>query len=400
MKIMKIITIIAIIIFVSLSKKSLLPMGKEIDNMEILKLVGLDYDNNEKENKAALSFMMEKEESSSNAEEAKKEYQEVITYKSISFTEAVRQMQFFSDKNLPGSHVKYFLIGEDTAKNNISDALDIISKDQEVRMAGHVYLTKDKTSQEFLEEIVSSEYKLAEKLASMEEKSGEKTIVNFLTLSDLLSKKLSEPKIYLVPALEISSTDKLTDIKGGEKEDNQNLKKSFNFYGYGIMKDNKLISYIDSKESIIYNILTNQSEGGNVDIETDKNEVISFGLNDINTDYSFEFKNDSLKKVNITINFRSNYEEVHTKENIMFTNEIDKYEKLQEEKIKEQVEKLIYKTKRLDLDIIGIGQKIKMKHPYKYRKLQDTFEKDYKNIEIEVKVNASIDRTYDMVEIN
>ena len=41
-----------------------------------------------------------------------------------------------------------------------------------------------------------------------------------------------------------------------------------------------------------------------------------------------------------------------------------------------------------------------MKHPFKYRKLQDTFEKDYKNIEIEVKVNASIDRTYDMVEIN
>ena len=89
MKVMKIITIVAIIIFVSLSKKSLLPMSKEIDNMEILKLVGLDYNNKEKEKKAALSFMMEKEESGTSEEESKKKYQEVITYKSISFTETV-----------------------------------------------------------------------------------------------------------------------------------------------------------------------------------------------------------------------------------------------------------------------------------------------------------------------
>jgi len=401
MRIIKIITIVAIIVFVSLSKKTLLPMGKEIDNIEVLKLVGLDYDKNQKENRAILSFMMEKEEGGTGSvDQSKKEYQQVMTYKTISFTEAVRKMQFYSDKNIAGSHVKYFLIGEEMARNNIDDALDIISKDQEVRMSGHIYLIKGSTSQAFLEEMVSSEYKVAEKLQSMEEKSSQKSIVNYLSFSDLLAKKLSEPSIYLVPALEINASDKLVEVKGGEKEEDESLEKSFNFYGYGIMKDTKLVDYIDNEESIIYNMLINKSEGGNIDIENSKGEVLSFGLNDIVTDYSFKFYKNKLKEVNISVNFRSNYEEVHTKEGIVYSEDINEYEKLQEEKIKKQVEDLIEKSQKIGLDIIGIGQKIKLKHPYKYRYVEDTFKDDYRKLDITVKVDASIDRTYDMVKIN
>lgn len=401
MKFIKIITIMVIIIFVSLTKKSLLPMSKEIDNMEVLKLVGLDYNENEVKDKAVLSFMMEKEEGGiGSAEQGKAEYQEVMTYKAISFTEAVRNMQFYSDKNIAGSHVKYFLIGEETAKNNIDDALDIISKDQEVRMAGHIYLVKNQTSQDFLEEMVSSEYKLAEKLQSMEEKSSQKSIINYLSFSDLLASKLSKPSIYLVPALEINDSEKLTDVKGSEKEDEETLNKSFNFYGYGILKDTKLIDYLDNNEAIIYNMLINKSDGGNIDIENDKGEVLSFGLNDITTEYKFIFSNNKLKKVNITINFRSNYEEVHTKEEIVYSSDIVEYEKLQEKKIKEKAQKLIEKSQELGLDIIGIGQKLKIKHPYKYEKIKEDFEDEYKNLQIEVNVKASIDRTYDMVKIN
>jgi len=401
MKLIKGITIIAIIIFVSLSKKSLLPMSKEIDNIEVLKLVGLDYNEKEKENKATLSFMMEKEEGGiGSAEQGKKEYQEVMTYKAISFTEAVRQMQFYSDKNIAGSHVKYFLIGEQTAKNNIDDALDIISKDQEVRMSGHIYLIKGQTSQAFLEDMVSSEYKVAEKLQSMEEKSTQKSIVNYLSFSDLLAKKLSKPSVYLIPALEMSSSEKLTDVKGSEKEGEETLEKSFNFGGYGIMKNTKLVEYINKEEAIMYNMLTNKSEGGNIDIENSKGEVLSFGLNDISTSYKFEFDNDKLKKLKITVKFRSNYEEVHTKEDIVYSKDIDKYEKLQEIKIKKQVESLIKKSQTLGLDIVGVGQNLKLAHPYRHEKLKNSFEKDYKKLEVEVKVEASIDRTYDMVKIN
>lgn len=401
MKLMKIITIIAIIIFVSLTNKSLLPISNEIDNMEILKLVGLDYNKEDDDTRASLSFMMEKEEGGIGSEgETKKEYQEVMTYKSTSFNEAVRQMQFYTDKNVAGSHVKYFLIGEETAKNNINNAIEKLAKDQEVRLSSHVYLVKGMTAQEFLEEMVSSEYKLTEKLISMEEKSSEKTITKELTLSELLSSKLSKSETYLIPVLTVNSSEELIEIKGGEEEQDESMKKRFDFYGYGIMKDNKLLSYINQDEAIIYNILINKAEGGNIDVETEDGNIISFGINDIETSYNFDFSNDELKQINIKVEFRSNFEEVQNEQDITKQNNMDEYEKLQEEKIKKQAKALIMKSQKLNTDILSIEQKIKIKHPYKYRKIESTFENNYQNININVEVKASIDRTYDIVEIH
>ena len=401
MKLMKIITIIAIVLFVSLTNKSLLPMSSEIDNMEILKLAGLDYDKDEKENKAILSFMMEKEEGGiGNADEAKKEYQEVMTYKGVTFNEAVRQMQFYSDKNVTGSHVKYFLIGEETAKNNIDNALEPLAKDEEVRLSSHIYLIKGMTSREFMEEIAGAEYKLTEKLQSMEEKGSEKTIINYMVLSELLSSKLSKTGTYLIPALEMDSSENLTMVSGKEKENEESHDKRFDFYGYGIMKKTKLIAYINQDESIIYNMLTNKLSGGNINISLENEETLSFGINDLKTSYSFDFCENELKKVNIKVEFRSNFEEVQTDEDITIEKNIKKYERLQEQKIKKQVEALIIKSKNWDLDILGIEQKLKIKHPYKYKNIEKSFDETYKYIDVNIEIDANIDRTYDIYKIN
>ena len=403
MKIIKIITILIIIIFVMLTSKSLLPMSKEIDDMEILKLVGLDYLENEtNDNQASLSFMIEKEEGGSEGgEETQKQQQKIMTYKAISFNEAVRSIQFYTDKTLPGSHVKYFLIGEDTAKNNIDKVLDILSKDQEVRLSSNVYIIKDMTSQEFLEKVVSSEYKLNDVLDNMERNNNQKTIVKYITISEILSSKLSDTEIYLIPTLEFTNNIKnVNEVKGSE-EGAKELTKQFEFYGYAIMKDNKLIDFLDDEEAIIYNMLINESNGGNVDVVNDKGEVVSFGINDISTDYSFEFDdNDKIKQIIVSLNFRSNFEEVLSEEDITDEKNIIKYEKLQEEKVKKQVEALVNKSQKLNLDIFSIGEKLNLKHPYKFRKIKDAFKKEYKNINIKVKVQVDIERTYDTYQIH
>lgn len=406
MKLMKFITIIAIILFVSLTNKSLLPMSSEIDNMEILKLSGLDYNKEDKTGKATLSFMMEKEEGGiGGADESKKEYQEVMTYTASSFNDAVRQMQFYTDKNIAGSHVKYFLIGEETAKSNIDNALEPLAKDKEVRLSSHIYLIKSMSAESFLNEVVNSEYKLTEKLMSMEEKSSEKTIINYLTLSELLSSKLSKNSTYLVPTLQIVSSDDLNIKKEEENESKseggQNKEKRFDFYGYGIMKGTKLISYINQDESIIYNMLINKFENGNIDIDVGSGGMISFGINDLKTDYNFKFNNKKgLKQININVEFRSNFEEVQTTEDITTEKNISKYERIQQQKIKKQIEELITKSQKLNIDILGIGQKLKIKHPYKYKVVEKSFQNNYKNMKINVRVKANIDRTYDIYQIN
>ena len=56
-KITKIATVIIIVLTISLCASKLLPQSKEIDQMEIIKVVGLDYEDNKKDGK--LQFLLQ-----------------------------------------------------------------------------------------------------------------------------------------------------------------------------------------------------------------------------------------------------------------------------------------------------------------------------------------------------
>lgn len=401
-KITKIITALIIILSFALCADKLLPQSKEIDNMEVIKVVGLDYEEEKSENKAVLSLMMDKENGDSQGESgggSKK--QEVIRYSAKTMNEALSKTQYYTDKFVEGSHIKFFVIGEETAKADIDKALDEISKDKEMRPSSHMYLIKDMKAYEFLENIVAFEYELSDKLESMEKKTENKTIIKALSISELLSGKLSERGIYLIPTLNyLTDDDNLSIIKEDGVEEAKKLEKQFDFYGYGIMKDTKLVDYLNEEEAIIYNMLMNYTNGGNIEIETDSEETISFSINNITTSYDFVFgENSSLEEIKIVVRFKSDFEEIYNEENPTSNDKIKEYESLQNEKIKQEVQSLIEKTKTLNLDILNVEEKLKLKHPYKYLKVKEVFNEKYNTLNISVDVQSQIERTYDMVKI-
>lgn len=401
-KITKIITALIIILSFALCADKLLPQSKEIDNMEVIKVVGLDYEEEKSENKAVLSLMMDKENGDSQGESgggSKK--QEVIRYSAKTMNEALSKTQYYTDKFVEGSHIKFFVIGEETAKTDIDKALDEISKDKEMRPSSHMYLIKDMKAYEFLENIVAFEYELSDKLESMEKKTENKTIIKALSISELLSGKLSERGIYLIPTLNyLTDDDNLSIIKEDGVEEAKKLEKQFDFYGYGIMKDTKLVDYLNEEEAIIYNMLMNYTNGGNIEIETDSEEIISFSINNITTSYNFVFgENSSLEEIKIVVRFKSDFEEIYNEENPTSNEKIKEYESLQNEKIKQEVQSLIEKTKTLNLDILNVEEKLKLKHPYKYLKAKEVFNEKYNTLNISVDVQSQIERTYDVVKI-
>lgn len=401
-KITKVITVIIIVVAFALNADKLLPQSKEIDNMEVIKVVGLDYEEkSENKEKAILSLMMDKENGDGQSESSSSsKKQEVIRYSAKTMNEALSKTQYYTDKFVEGSHIKFFVIGEETARTDIDKALDEISKDKEMRPSSHMYLIKDMKAYEFLENIVAFEYELSDKLESMEKKSGNKTIIKPLTISELLSGKLSDSGIYLIPTLNyVTADDNLSIIKEEGIEEAKKLEKQFDFYGYGIMKDSKLVDFLNEDQATIYNMLMNYTKGGNIEIETDSNEIISFSINNISTSYDFVFEESgALNTVNISVKFKSDFEEIYNEDNPTSNEKIKEYEKLQNEKIENEVKELVQKTKELNLDILNIEGKLKLKHPYKYRKVKDVF-KSYSKINITVEVQSQIERTYDVVKI-
>ena len=403
MKINKIATVIIIVLTISLCASKLLPQSKEIDQMEIIKVVGLDYeDTKEDGGKATVSFTMEKDDNSGDGENAQKQSktQEVMRYSARTCNEALKQMQFYTDKFVEGSHIKFFLIGEKTAREDIDKALDEISKDKEIRLSSHVYLVKDMNAYDFLENIISLEYELGEKLASMEKKIEDKTIVKPLAISELLSGKLSDTGVYLIPTLQyMSDSTDLEVTKENSSEQEEKLKKQFDFYGYGIMKENKLVEFLNKDEAIIYNMLINNATAGNIEIETESGKIISFGIENITSSYDFKFSNqDTLDRIVIKMEFKSNFYEIYNEDDPTKERKIDEYQKSQEKEVKKQIEKILTKTQQLNLDILNVEETLKLKHPYKYKNIKNTFKNEYKDLKFDVQVETKIERTYNVIK--
>ncbi|MDD2627430.1 MAG: Ger(x)C family spore germination C-terminal domain-containing protein [Clostridia bacterium] len=409
MKKIKIYVMLVIFILIAFGSKQLIPSKKEISALEIVKIIGLDYEE-KTDKKARISIVINKGTEIASSDATTEEdisTQEVLKYEEKSFNTAFRTAQFYNEKIITTSHVRHFLIGEETINKDIDKVIDRIARDPETRLTAKVYTVKDMTANEFLTKLISKGYYLSEKLDSIEDKKTYQTIMIPLKMIDLLEHKLSGNGIYLIPTLEIKEKKESKENKQEENEKNkkesneENKDLKFDFYGYSIMKRNKCIGYLNKKEAIIYALLKNKIDGGSIDITLKNKNIISFGITKVTGSTKFIFdSSDHLERIELKVNLVTSLDEVAGEGSIDNVGNIKKYEKLQEEKVEKQVYELINKSKNMNCDFLGIEKTLQIKHPYKYKKLQDNFNNAFKSLEFKINVNCKIDRTYDLIKID
>ncbi len=409
MKKIKVYVMLVIFILIAFGSKQLIPSKKEISALEIVKLIGLDYEE-KADKKAIMSIIINKGTEIASSEGTTEEdisTQEVLKYEEESFNTAFRTAQFYNEKIITTSHIRHFIIGEETINKDIDKVIDRIARDPETRLTAKVYTVKGMSANEFLTKLTSKGYNLSEKLDSIEDKKTYQTIMVPIKMIDLLEHKLSKDGIYLIPTLEIKEKEESKESKEeenekNEKENNEESKDiKFGFYGYSIMKRNKCIGYLNENEAITYALLKNKIDGGSIDIKLENENIISFGITKVTGSTKFKFNSfDSLEQIELNVNLVTSLDEVAGEGSIDDVKNIEKYESLQEEKVQKQIQELINKSKKMNCDFLGIEKLLQIKHPYKYKKIKENFSDKLNKTKFKVNVKFKIDRTYDLVKID
>lgn len=413
--------LIILLVFVLIQwNKKLMRNRIEITDLELVRVIGLD---NETKNNAQITFVRNKlnpsksssnsnEESSdssgsnvssSSATQTKQDASLSITIGGKTFNEIFRKAQTYTEKEIPGGHIDYFLIGEKTATTDIIETTDFIAGDSELRYSGRVYIVKGSSAREFLSQTVGLDYKLADKLDNMEVESKEMSYVSKFAFTDLLKAITKEDKICLVPTIELISLDNDAEAKETEGEksgghgdsntDKNNMNIDFDFSGYGILKDKKIVKFLTTKQSLACNIIMNKFNSTILNITKDADEIVALGIKSSNTNMKFEFDGDDLKKVIINNQFLSEFEEATPN----MLDSIEFLEKSQSDIIKSNLEDIIQTSKDIGIDFLQISDCLKTKHPYKYGKIKDNWNEVWKNVDVEVIVESKIRRAYDVI---
>ncbi|MDA1475097.1 Ger(x)C family spore germination protein [Bacillus changyiensis] len=328
------------------------------------------------------------------AKQGKGQEAPVITYREKGDTifEAIRRMAKSAARRLYFSHLRILVIGEDLAKDGIGNILDFVSRNHEFRPDFFIVIAKKTKAEDALRVLTALEEIPANKLFSALETS-EKVWAPSITLKldKLISDTVNEGINPHVTGLRVIGSTKQGQRTENIQQSDPEVKLKYD--GMAIFKDNKLIGWMNEKDSKAANYVLG-------DVKSTIQEVFCSGgrgkaaIEVIHTkaDVSTKLKNGSLKG-NVQINVEANVGEVQCNLDLTNSKTLDYLEKRANKRLKQQIAKVIKKTqKEFKSDIYGFGEALHRSHPNYWKKVKGNWNEKFTTMPIKVQTNIKIHR--------
>lgn len=299
------------------------------------------------------------------------------TYKSVNRSVIMSLSQLlerFSKKQFFG-HTRNIFFGEDVMKSEklLKEVLDGVSRYHEFQKSMYAYIVPGRAEEVFAVKPMYDKL-LAPYIAGIIENSDYTSKIIKLTLADMLIMLENQKGGLVIPKLV------------PEKEE-------VKICGAGVLKDYKLIGYLDDQEAEVYNWLINKAKGGNIEAK----------YNDISTvfrHYTFNRKIEMPKVesgkiyLNYNIEVEGSIEEYMMGKEILDNVLLKEISKEVEKKIENESEKLIKKFQQeFEIDLIGARDYLSKYQPKLYKTIENDYEKFFTDsIVIKVTAKANIRR--------
>ncbi|MDF2530951.1 MAG: gerLC [Clostridia bacterium] len=291
------------------------------------------------------------------------------------FTFGLNQMYERIDKKLSFQHTRILIFGEDMLKDEqlFKEVLDAVGRSHEFHRNMYVFAVPGRA-----DEVFKVKPKYNKLLASY--------------IAGIAENNLYQSSIYKMPAYQMydnlinSEGDTIIPSLRASKEETK-------VSGVGVIKDYKLIGYLDDMDSETLNWLNNTASGGIVEGKYN-NILIPYKYNDFNT--SLVLDKVEGDKIYLTYNMvaEGSAEEYIWGEKLMEQALLDTLEKNIETRIEERGKSVVDKfQKELKVDLVGIAPFLRKHHPQVYSSIEKDYENFFQNnMIIKIKAEVSIRR--------
>ncbi len=305
------------------------------------------------------------------------------TYTDRTIHEAARGILTKLPKKAYTKHMQILVIDEKIANNGINEIIDFWFREVELRNDFYVFVSKDSTPIEVLG-VLTQIYPInsvgIRNLIENNFKYLGGTVLT--TFDDLTSSYISKTKEIILPTIMVLGKD-------GNKKDNLESSIpesliSLNETAY--FRDNKLVGYLDKKQTIYYNLVKNALKTSIISYECDKDKFVTFEIIENKTDIDI-VKNKP--EVNIKVQAKGNLTSIMCEYDISKNDGIKMIEKEGSLEIKKQIDSLFKLSKDNKTDIFSIRD-IYYKHNNKYYKNISNYNDFFDNLKVNVDVKLNI----------
>lgn len=284
--------------------------------------------------------------------------------------EAVRNATFQSSRRLFLSHNQVLIISEAVAKGGLLPALEFFVRDHEPRNTQWLLLTPDEPVE------------ILDAAAGLERVSA-LAIVDLMITSKIKPVYLAD---YIKTRIEKTTANTLPIIRIYETAG----KKELLLDGTAILKEDRLVGFLDHKETRGLLWVLGEVRGGVITVDLPGGGKATFEIFDAIPKVKVEFKEGRVQ-VKIEIKERAGLGAQTTYADLSTPEQFKKLENLQTKAIEDEIRAALAKAKAYKADIFGFGEYL-YKHDHRtWQRLQKEWERYFVDAQVEIKIEAMVE---------
>lgn len=316
----------------------------------------------------------------------------VVVYqeKGKTIFEAIRKITTISPRRLYFSHLRFIVFGENSASKGISETLDFLLRDPEIRTDFYITVSKDTKAIDVLKVLTSIDKIPANEIFSSLE-AAEKAWgpTSKITLDELTSDLVSNGKSAVLTGIKIEG-----DAQAGEKQKNLQQTEDFTklrFKGMGVFKGDKLIGWLNDDESEGLHYALGKVKSTIEEISCPKEGIVGIEVIRTKTDVKAELQNNNPKGI-IKLDVEANVGNVECRTlDLTRTETMNYLEEKTENEIKRKIIKAIkVSQKKYEVDLFGFGDAIHRSSPDYWKKTKKNWNQIFVNMPVEIDANVKI----------
>lgn len=317
---------------------------------------------------------------------------EVIRFMKTGSTifEAMRRLSTDVPRRVYVAHLREVVFGEELAKEGIGKVLDVFSRHHEMRSDFFLTVAKGAKASDILNVQTALEKDPAIKIANTLETSEKVWApTRPVTIDELITSIVSKGKEPILTGIHVygnpESGSAVTNVQ------NVSPKTGLKIDTIGVFKSDKLIGWLNEKESKGFNYITDNIKATIVTFPC-KDGKITIATTHSKTNVKGKIEKGK-PKISINVTSDGNVGEVACKFDLSKPEKIKELNKKYQHSIKENIEAAIKKVQEdYQSDIFGFGEVIHRTDSKAWKHLQQNWDQEFAKLEVTVNVKAEIRR--------
>jgi germination protein, Ger(x)C family len=338
---------------------------KEIDEVDLALVLGIDYTNGEYSLSALYSSG-----GGSDPEKKGSGDEKVAQGKGKTAYAALEDLKRKNKKSITLAHTGSFLIGDGAAKQGLKESLDFLSRDETIKMEGLIYVIKDKSASDFIKTGLENKQTIHEDLEAIKQKQQENLTRNDNTVVNMLNDMDQTLSSVLIPYL-------IADKSG------------YVIQGYTVFDQFKLKDYLDRETSDGVDFIKNVMRQYPIYLKDEVSLQVSY----TKTKLKAKLRNNEVT-VSVKLNFESSVKEVLADKDVFTREELDKLTKEQNDYIEDILNKAILYSKITGLDILNLARIVENQNYQEWKGIKGNWAQMISEINYEYDINSRISKSF------